>query len=446
AIANGKLQVLLELVGLHCRLMCNSFVLGAWVGGEGACTRHDFPNVEILETNNATKLMQATTLECYLKYHVMEFERTFIDKFAACSISAKKHIDQSTTILDFSGVTLCRMYIINAGSGFRLLWNTVKSFLDPKTTSNINIVAWEFSVDEMPTFLFLNNGQVVYNLWALIKKCLPRSVTKNAAVAVIMKVWDGFAAPGLFWNYRDSATFFKPVTRWRKNYVCDSSFSLRFILGDDDIVAFGGAALRTWCLQPWRVLLELGGLHCRLMCNSFVLGAWVGGEGACTRHDFPNVEILETNNATKLMQATTLECYLKYHVMEFERTFIDKFPACSISTKKHIDQSTTILDFSGVTLCRMYIINAGSGFRLLWNTVKSFLDPKTTSNINFLGGTCTCSNKGGCMRSNKGPWQDPDIMKSVAWEFSVDAMPAFLFLNNGQVVYNIVGADKEMSP
>ncbi|XP_008794691.2 phosphatidylinositol/phosphatidylcholine transfer protein SFH13-like isoform X2 [Phoenix dactylifera] len=162
----------------------------------------------------------------------------------------------------------------------------------------------------------------------------------------------------------------------------------------------------------------------------------------------------------KLMYITTVDRYIKYHVQEFERAFHEKFPACSIAAKRHVDSTTTILDVHGVglknfsktarellltmqkidgdyypeTLHQMFIVNAGSGFKLLWNTVKGFLDPKTTAKIHvlgskfqhrlleaidasqlpdFLGGSCTCLAEGGCLKSNNGPWKDPNIMKLV---------------------------------
>ncbi|KAB2047297.1 hypothetical protein ES319_A13G035200v1 [Gossypium barbadense] len=172
------------------------------------------------------------------------------------------------------------------------------------------------------------------------------------------------------------------------------------------------------------------------------------------------IERLGQVDANKLTQVTTMDRYLKYHVKEFEKTFAVKFPAASLAARRQINQTTTILDVEGVglksfnkaarellqrvqkidndnypeTLNRMFIINAGSGFRFLWSTVKSFLDPKTTAKIHvlgnkyqskllevidanelpeFLGGSCDCTDKGGCMASDKGPWNDPAILKRV---------------------------------
>ncbi|MFS7897491.1 putative CRAL-TRIO lipid binding domain, CRAL/TRIO domain, CRAL/TRIO domain superfamily [Helianthus anomalus] len=166
---------------------------------------------------------------------------------------------------------------------------------------------------------------------------------------------------------------------------------------------------------------------------------------------------------SKLMNVTTVDRFLRYHVQGFEKAFSEKFPACSVAARRHIDSCTTILDVHGMnwmsfgkvahdllmrmqkidgdnypeTLHQMFIVNAGNGFKLVWNTVKGFLDPRTTSKIHvlgnkyqskllevidssqlpdFLGGSCSCPNEGGCSRSDKGPWHDLDLMKLINTE------------------------------
>ncbi|XP_076884687.1 phosphatidylinositol/phosphatidylcholine transfer protein SFH13-like [Bidens hawaiensis] len=173
------------------------------------------------------------------------------------------------------------------------------------------------------------------------------------------------------------------------------------------------------------------------------------------------IERLGKAHPSRLMRITNIDRYQKYHVQEFERAFCEKFPACSIAAKKQICSTTTILDVQGMglknftpsaasilgamakvdnnyypeTLHRMFVVNAGSTFkRYIWPAAQKFLDAKTIAKIHvlepkslgkllesidasqlpdFLGGSCTCAVEGGCIRSNMGPWNDPEIMKVV---------------------------------
>ncbi|KAL4559419.1 hypothetical protein LXL04_031557 [Taraxacum kok-saghyz] len=173
------------------------------------------------------------------------------------------------------------------------------------------------------------------------------------------------------------------------------------------------------------------------------------------------IELLGKSDPDKVMLVTTLDRYVKYHVQGFERTTAIRFPACSLAAHTRIDSGTTILDVQGVglknlsrsaldvirklqqidndyypeTLGRMYIINAGSGFKMLWKAIQNFLDPKTRLKIHvlghkykntllevidaselpeFLGGNCNCTEQGGCLQSDKGPWQDHKILQLVS--------------------------------
>ncbi|CAL9243760.1 unnamed protein product [Arabidopsis halleri] len=173
------------------------------------------------------------------------------------------------------------------------------------------------------------------------------------------------------------------------------------------------------------------------------------------------IERLGKAHPGKLMEVTTIERYLKYHVQEFERTLQEKLPACSVAAKRRVTTTTTILDVEGLgmknftptaanllatiakvdcnyypeTLHRMFIVNAGIGFRnFLWPAAQKLVDPMTIAKIQvleprslsklleaidssqlpeFLGGLCKCPNEGGCLRSNKGPWNDPEIIELV---------------------------------
>ncbi|GJR41851.1 hypothetical protein Tco_1309954 [Tanacetum coccineum] len=154
--------------GMHCWLMCSSFILGTWVGGEGACTRYDFPNVEILAMNDKKG---ETALHMAVKGQNYE------------------------------------AFLAEGGADASIGYNLIPKVL-------LGSSQWM----QCQHFYFLRMEKWYTILWALIKKCLPRSVTKHDAIAVTMKRLLDFSA-----TIHERATFFKPMTRWRKQLGCPAT-------------------------------------------------------------------------------------------------------------------------------------------------------------------------------------------------------------------------------
>ncbi|KAF9602436.1 hypothetical protein IFM89_027565 [Coptis chinensis] len=240
------------------------------------------------------------------------------------------------------------------------------------------------------------------------------------------------------------------------------------------------------------------------------------------------IERIGMVDLNRLLQVTTIDRFLKYHIAEQEKTLNVRYPACSVAAKKHVASITSILDVKGVvrlfafsylsnllkdsmrpvpvivcmklteidvfgleinldknkifnvhegigstywriggadqTLHRLFIVNAGSGFRVLWKALKAFLDPRTLAKIqvlgsnfqnnlfevidpstlpSFLGGYCACSEFGGCLLTDKGPWNDPEIaelLQAVSkMEKSLSNEASYSMLSLDDNVPNMVG-------
>ena len=60
------------------------------------------------------------------------------------------------------------------------------------------------------------------------------------------------------------------------------------------------------------------------------------------------IERIGMVDLNSLLQVTTIERFVKYHVSEQEKTLNLRYPTCSIAAKRHIASTTSILDVNGV--------------------------------------------------------------------------------------------------
>ena len=87
------------------------------------------------------------------------------------------------------------------------------------------------------------------------------------------------------------------------------------------------------------------------------------------------IERIGMVDLNKLVQVTTFERFIKYHVSEQEKTLGIRYPACSIAAKRHIASTTSILDVNGVVSRLFHIDFACRFFFFFWGFKQILLRP-----------------------------------------------------------------------
>ncbi|EFJ43035.1 hypothetical protein VOLCADRAFT_66295 [Volvox carteri f. nagariensis] len=123
------------------------------------------------------------------------------------------------------------------------------------------------------------------------------------------------------------------------------------------------------------------------------------------------IELLGQTDPAKILEATTLDRLMHYHICDWENLMRRVLPACSVLAGRPIITKSVILDFKGMSmktfgtaaqkilktvaaidqdyycesLGQMFIINTPTVFRLIWAVVNPLLEERTRRKIVILG-------------------------------------------------------------
>ncbi|PPQ69102.1 hypothetical protein CVT25_004599 [Psilocybe cyanescens] len=165
-----------------------------------------------------------------------------------------------------------------------------------------------------------------------------------------------------------------------------------------------------------------------------------------------NVHVFGGMDLTKLYKVCTPERHWETMIVNAECLTREILPASSQAAGRPIGTTFVIVDLKGFglgafwqmkslvrssfqmsqdyypeTMGQLAIINAPSSFTIIWNAIRPWVSKETAQKVDvlgsdykdvllalidaenlpsFLGGTCKCSEEGGCALSGAGPWQE----------------------------------------